>query len=76
MRRFFSELFSVFSRFLNVIRGGSADLTLSASAYDEGLWIEDKINWLFFFIRGEVDHCQRYWEYEVRRSREVVERAK
>ena len=76
MRAFFSELFSIFSRFLNVLSGDTADITLSARAHRDALWIEPKIDWLFFVVKGEVNHCRVWWEYEVERSRKVVEQSK
>lgn len=67
MKNFMIEAFSCVSRFLNVCTGHTADLTLSARAYRDRLWIETPINWVFALF-GDKDHCRRWWVAEVQRS--------
>lgn len=69
------EYFSVFSRLLNVLAGGTADLTLSARAHRDG-WVQTEalIDMFFRIAFGELDHCARWWKHEVERSRANVER--
>lgn len=69
-----SEVFSCFSRLLNVLRGGTADLTLSASAHIERLAIEPYIDAFFFHVFGERNHCRIWWEKELERSHKNIER--
>jgi hypothetical protein len=75
MKRLFVELFSCVSRIANVLRGGTADMTLSASAHDQGLRLERIIDAIFRLWEGP-GHCRRWWLEEVARSRAIVERAK
>jgi hypothetical protein len=75
VKRFFGEVFSVFSRFLNVLSGDTADITLSARAHRDALWIEPYIDKLFEVLTGELGHCQNWWEHEVERSMKVVDAA-
>lgn len=70
------EVFSCFSRLLNVLRGGTADLTLSAAAHIEGLLIERYIDAFFWHIFQETNHCRKWWIREVNRSRRNIERWK
>lgn len=71
MKRFLIELFSVGSRLLNVLRGGTADITLSAAAHREGLRIKNLIDAVFRLF-GKGDHCRVWWLREVERSRENI----
>lgn len=72
MRRTLLELFSCFSRALNVLRGGSSDWTLSAASHRDGLGVEAWIDWLFHRIDGPA-HCRRWYLIEIERSRRNVE---
>ena len=67
------EVGSCLSRLLNVCTGHGADLTYSARAYRDRLWSEPLIDGLFLFLTGEADHCRRWWEEELRRSRRNLE---
>lgn len=66
---FLLELASIPSRLLNVLTGGTADLTFSARSYKDGLWTVQYINAIFFW---QDNHCQWAWEREVERSRANV----
>ena len=72
MTAFLLELFSLLSRTLNVLSGGTADMTLSARAYRDGLWIEGLIDTVARVVFSEADHCRVWWEAEVERSLTVV----
>lgn len=73
LKDFLLEVFSCFSRLLNVLGGGTADITLSARSHRYGpAWLEKTIDWFALTIFGEVNHCQRWWEHEVLRSQLVV----
>lgn len=65
MRRVLIGLFSCFSRALNVIRGGHPDMTLSAAAYSEGLWVRPYIDGFFLRVFGEEDHCEKWFWSDV-----------
>ena len=67
------ELASIPSRLLNVLTGGTADLTFSARVYRDGLWIEPVIDALFLLI-GQRNHCRWAWERELERSQANVKR--
>lgn len=68
MRRIALELFSCLSRVVNVILGGGADLTFSARAYRDSLKAEKAIDWFFWKVFGEKDHCKVWWDFEIKRS--------
>lgn len=72
MKNFLLEVFSCFSRFINVITGGSADMTFSARSHLENLWTEQVIDWFFLRVFGEKDHCKVWWIAEVRRSQQNI----
>ena len=63
------ELLSCLSRALNVLTGGGADMTFSARSHRDKLWTEYWIDRAFEVLTGEADHCRRWWEEEVARSR-------
>jgi hypothetical protein len=65
-------LFSCLSRALNVLRGGHPDMTLSAASYAEDLPIRKPIDWVFFNIFGEADHCRRWFIADVELARKTV----
>lgn len=67
------ELLSCMSRAYNAVRGGGADLTYSARCHRDGLENEEWIDWVFEILTGEKNHCRRWWEEEVRRSRRNVQ---
>lgn len=74
MKDFLLELLSIGSRLINVLRGGSADMTFSAASHVEGLGSEKIIDWAAYLITWgrERDHCRIWWEWEVERSRKNV----
>lgn len=58
------------SRWLNRRLRGHPEKMLSANVYDNRNTIAVVyINWLFFFIRGERNHCRRCARYERRKQR-------
>lgn len=67
-KRFFLELGSTLSRLLNVLLGGTADMTFSARCHIEGLRAEYYIDWVFFVLTGNAKHCEVWWDEEVRRA--------
>ena len=73
MKRFLLELWSVVSRFLNVLVGGDADTTFSARAHIEGWQIERAID-AFFRLFGDKNHCRKAWLDDVARARAQIER--
>lgn len=76
MKKFTINVFSCASRLLNVCAGGSPDLTFSARVYrDRWSWAVTAIDWLFEIAFKEADHCRKWWEWEVLRSRHTVARA-
>lgn len=70
MKQFGLELLSVGSRLLNVLTGGTADLTFSARSYIESLWTARVIDILFFWMDN---HSEWAWHEEVRRSKRTIE---
>lgn len=66
------EIFSLLSRFLNVLTGGTADMTFSARSHVQGLWTEPVINWFAKVLFNEDDHCAVWWLAEVVRSRNNI----
>ena len=70
MRRLAIELFSVASRLLNVILGGTADMTFSARVHMDG-WhrTERLIDALFFW---EENHCAIWYRYDVQRAKDLL----
>jgi hypothetical protein len=67
VRRYFTELFSLGSRSLNVITGGVADMTFSARSYKDGLWTEHVID--FFLGEG---HCKKWYYFDVQRAEDLI----
>lgn len=67
-----TEIFSIISRIINVLRGGSADMTLCAAAAREDLKIRVWIDWFFEVFTAEENHCDAAWEYHVDRSQQAV----
>lgn len=77
MKNLIIELFSVISRTLNVLSGGSADITLSARAHRDQIgWLEASIDTVFYLLFREENHCGRWWIIEVERSKRNIEDAK
>ena len=77
MRRLFVELFSAFSRALNVIFGGSANSTLSARAPRDGLRRTEAVIDAFFHhlpraLGGGPGHCMRYYLAEYDSARDTL----
>lgn len=72
LKSFFLEFFSVLSRTLNVLTGGTADMTFSARSYRDDLWTADVIDFVAFYVFGEEDHCLTWWLVEIRRSRRNI----
>lgn len=72
VKAFLIELFSLLSRLLNVLTGGTADLTFSARSHRDGLWTESVIDFVARHVFREADHCRVWWEWEVERSRANV----
>lgn len=70
MTRFLLELLSVGSRLLNVLTGGTADLTFSARSYIERLWVARVVDCLFFWADN---HTEWAWFEEVRRSQRTLD---
>lgn len=73
MKRLALELFSLVSRFVNILTGGTADLTFSARSYRDALRSEAWIDWVAFKLFGETMHCRRWWLMEVHRSERNLE---
>lgn len=71
VKNYFVELFSLASRFLNVLTGDIADMTFSARSHRDGLWTEKVID--FFLGEG---HCKTWYLFDVQRSKEVYDRHK
>ena len=73
MRRLATELFSVASRLLNALLGGTADMTFSARVHMDG-WhrTERMIDALFFWERN---HCELWYHYDVQRARALIAHA-
>lgn len=71
MKDFLIEFGSLFSRALNVLTGGTADMSFSARSHRDGLWTEPVIDAVFALF-GKRDHCRVWWEWEVARSRATV----
>lgn len=76
VKAYLLEVFSCFSRLLNALRGGTADITLSAASHIDELWTESVIDALFYVLTlgREKNHCRIWWEWEVERSRANVAR--
>jgi hypothetical protein len=74
MKQTLLGLGSCVSRALNVLRGGSPDMTLSAAAYAEDLPIRPWIDALFA-VFGQPDHCERWFWHDVDLAIEIVETA-
>lgn len=72
MKDFLLEVFSCVSRLINVLTGGSADVTFSARSHIEDLWTEKVIDFVAFWVFREREHCRVWWYSEVRRSRQNI----
>jgi hypothetical protein len=70
------NIFSCLSRLLNVLSGGTPDMTLSARAHMDDLWIEKPIDAFFRVVLREHNHCEVWWWYEVERSKDVLSHPK
>jgi hypothetical protein len=75
MKRIVIGLFSCLSRALNVLRGGHPDMTLSAAAYGEDLAIRKWIDWFFFVVFGEINHCERWFWADYDLALRTIEKA-
>lgn len=75
-RSLWREIGSCGSRLVNVLFfGGTADISLSARAYLEGMErTRRRIDAVFAWL-GDPDHCRKWAAVEVGRAREVVEKA-
>lgn len=74
MKSLLLNLASLGSRLLNVLRGGSADITLSACAWSEqNLKLIGFIDGLFRLF-GQEGHCEWAWQQEVARSQANIDR--
>ena len=58
LKAFLLELFSLLSRLLNVLSGGTADMTFSARAYRDGLRAEPLINFFALPLVDEENRCR------------------
>jgi len=68
------EIGSCGSRLVNVLFfGGTADVSLSARVYLEGMAKTQKVIDTVFSWFGDYNHCQRWAEVEVNRAKEIVE---
>lgn len=65
-------MFSLGSRMINVLTGGSAEMSFSARSHRDGLWTEQYIDRLFYVLRKEKDHCRVWYEYDVQRARQTI----
>ena len=81
MKNFILDLGSVASRLINVIRGGSPDLSYSAQSHLERPREAAAVDWLAVALYrltrgrfGEFEHCRKAWLAEVEHSRENVAR--
>lgn len=73
LKRYLLEVFSCASRAINVVLFfGTADITLSARAYRDELWVRPWIDGFFRIVFRESEHCRVWWEAELRRSRENI----
>jgi hypothetical protein len=72
LRRSAGEVFSLFSRLLNVLLLGDAEWTLSARAHRDG-WTRTEriIDALFWPLEG-WGHCARWYAEEIERSRATL----
>lgn len=73
MKRFMGEVYSLLSRSVNVLTGGTADMTFSARSYRDKLPVEGAIDWVFKTLRGEREHCKVWWKHEVDRCHQTIE---
>lgn len=67
-----NEYFSILSRFLNVLSGGTADITLSARAGRDDLTIKPWLDWIFLKIAKERNHCGESWTSHAEMSRQSL----
>mgnify|MGYP006436401743 CR=1 FL=1 len=72
MKNFLMEVFSCVSRLINVLTGGTADMTFSARSHLDDLWTENVIDFVAYRVFGEKDHCRVWWLSEVKRSRQNI----
>lgn len=72
MKNFLLEVFSCVSRLINVLAGGTADMTFSARSHLDELWTEHVIDFVAYWVFGEEDHCKVWWASEVRRSQRNI----
>lgn len=70
-----SEIFSVFSRMLNVLRGGTADMTFCAVVGRDNPWYQVWIDWVVFLVLNEEGHCEKSWESHVERARKTLKKS-
>lgn len=70
--QFLKEFFSICSRLINVVTGGTADMTFSARSHINELWTQHAIDWIAEHIFNEPDHCAKAWSDEVARSLAVL----
>lgn len=70
VRRFLIELFSLLSRGLNVLTGGTADMTFSARVHFCG-WTraEAVIDGFFWWAFKEEAHCAVWFRKDIDRAR-------
>lgn len=74
MTRFLLELWSLASRFVNVLTGGDADTTFSAKVHIEGWRAWERAIDAFFRIFGQAAHCRKAWDDDLARARAQIER--
>lgn len=72
MKKLIVEVLSILSRLLNVLTGGTADLSFSARSHKNALWTEHWIDEFFWLLRSEIRHCRSSWQVEVERSKEIL----
>jgi hypothetical protein len=68
IKEFILEVFSCLSRLVNVLTGGTADITFSARSYRDDLWTAHVIDWVALKVFGEEEHCRKWWQAEIDRS--------
>lgn len=76
MKRLAIEMFSILSRTLNVLTGGTADMTFSARSHRDGLSSEKWIDRFFQVVMKEAEHCRIWWLHEVERSAHTLNHPK
>lgn len=68
-----AELCSVLSRLINVLLGGTADMTYSARAGRDDLKAKRFLDCVCMQAVGEKNHCDKSWEYHVNNARGLLE---